>query len=366
MKESLALLPGVFSVMALSNAIVPVLPSFAPGTALQGAVFSAYFLGAFLFVLPSGYLADRVGAVPLVRAGLSLTLLSGIVLSAAGSPLLVLAGRLAEGIGAGLFVPAALARLNARPDHERMSGYFMGLLNLGLLSGLLVTGWLVSAGGGPREGIVLFTWVSLLPLALSLGMGEGKGSPGNGGEPAGETRERLAWALRTYFWLWFSAVVLVGITGALTALHPEHSGLSAGPVSAQIALMNIATVASVLVTSHASLPPVPTIRAASIAMAGGVALTFFSMWGFLVIGWLAGMVMIAQLSFLAAAGRRQGVLMGLFNTASYGGMSAVPFLAGITAELAGFPAAYFLTALSALTVAATIGRCECRRPAVPA
>jgi len=138
--------------MALSNAIVPVLPSFAAGTASQGAVYSAYFLGAFLLVLPAGYIADRVGEVPLIRAGLALTVLSGVLLALAGSPLVIFLARLIEGIAGGLFVPAALAFLNARPDHDRMSGYFMGSLNLGLLLGLLVTGWLVTFGGSPAMG----------------------------------------------------------------------------------------------------------------------------------------------------------------------------------------------------------------------
>jgi len=364
MKENLPLLAGAFSVMALSNAIVPVLPSFSTGAAAQGAIYSAYFLGAFLLVLPAGYVSDRIGEVPLIRAGLVLTTLSGVLLALAGSPLPVFLARLVEGIGAGLFVPASLAFLNARPDHDRMSGYFMGLLNLGLILGLLVTGWLVTGSpGSSRGGIIFFTWLSVVPLVLAFATGRGQEmSHRVPAEPAQETKKRLVWAFRTYFWLWVSAVVLVGITGAVTALYPEFTDLPASSVSGKIALMNAATIASVIVTSRANLPPVRTIQLAAVAMAGGVALTFYSMWGFLVIGWLAGMVMISQLSFLAAAGARQGVLMGLFNTASYGGMTAVPFIAGFVAETGGFPAAYTLTALLALLVAATVGRCACRLP----
>ncbi|HOT03685.1 MAG TPA: MFS transporter [Methanolinea sp.] len=360
MRARLPLFIGVFVVMALSNAIVPVLPSFAAGTTAQGALFSAYFLGAFLLVLPAGYLADRIGEVPLIRAGLLLTFLSGIVLAVAPSPALVLAGRLLEGFGAGLFVPAALALLNARPDHERMSGYFMALLNLGLLVGLLGTGWLVLRWAGVYAGIYLFTIASALPLALSFAMKTRiPGAAGMPVETASATFGRLKLVFSSYFWLWASAVLIIGITGALTALHPEFTDLSPDLVSQEIALMNLATIAAILVASHASLPPVPTIRAAAVAMAGAVILTFFSMWGFLLVGWLAGMVMISQLAFLAGVSARQGVLMGLFNTASYGGMTLLPFLAGALAEYAGFPAAFAAIALCALLVAATIGRCGC-------
>ncbi|WP_243670441.1 hypothetical protein [Methanoculleus chikugoensis] len=54
MLQKLPVLLGIFVVMALSNAVVPVLPDFAEGAALQGVVYSAYFLGAFLTVLPGG------------------------------------------------------------------------------------------------------------------------------------------------------------------------------------------------------------------------------------------------------------------------------------------------------------------------
>ena len=64
MRERLPIYLGIFGVMALSNAIVPVLPAFAMGAALQGSVYAAYFLGAFLTVIPGGLLSDRAGEDP--------------------------------------------------------------------------------------------------------------------------------------------------------------------------------------------------------------------------------------------------------------------------------------------------------------
>ncbi|OPX68258.1 MAG: Multidrug resistance protein MdtH [Methanoregulaceae archaeon PtaB.Bin108] len=360
MRTRLPLFAGVFMIMALSNAIVPVLPSLAPGTALQGAIYAAYFLGAFILVLPAGFLADRIGEIPLIRAGLLFTCISGVLLSLPSSPMFILAARIVEGVGAGLFVPASLALLNSMPGHERQSGYFMALMNLGLLVGLLFTGWLVPRWIGPYSGIVLFSVASFVPLALSLGMnGKSHGRPEVTPETAEDTFARMKAVFSSSFWLWVSAVVIIGITGALTALHPEYSNLSPEIVSQEIAMMNLATIAAVMITSHARLPPVPAIRAAAIAMAAGVVVTFFSVWGFLIIGWMAGMVMISQLAYLANLSARQGVLMGLFNTASYGGMTLLPFLSGLIAQLAGFPAAFAALAVSALLVAATIGRCTC-------
>jgi hypothetical protein len=47
MKPWFTLYFGIFSMMALSNAIVPVLPAYAGSSSLQGAIYAAYFLGAF-------------------------------------------------------------------------------------------------------------------------------------------------------------------------------------------------------------------------------------------------------------------------------------------------------------------------------
>lgn len=363
MRNRLPVLSGVFGVMALSNAIVPVLPQLAEGTTVQGAIYSSYFLGALLLVLPAGFLADRIGELPLIRAGLLLTLGSGLALCFADSPGLILSARLVEGFAAGLFVPASLALLNSGPDHDRMSGYFMSLLNLGLVTGLIAAGFLARMSGSEYSGVVAFTGFCIIPLALSMFMTKDPSPRAFSHESLKESFSRISLLLSKYFWLWLSAVVLIGITGALTAHYPEYTGLPSDLISVQIAAMSVATAVAVLVTSHSRFDPVALIRIASVAMAAGVLLVIVSPWGFLVIGWLAGMVMVAQLSFLAIAESRQGLVMGLFSTASYGGMALLPFIAGVLAELFGFLPAFTAIAASTILVAATIGRCECRAKA---
>lgn len=360
MRARLPVLFGVFGVMALSNAIVPVLPLLAEGATVQGAIYSAYFLGALLLVLPAGFLADRIGERPLIRAGLLLTLGSGLALCFADSPVLILSARLVEGFAAGLFVPASLALLNSRPDHDRMSGYFMALLNLGLVSGLVAAGFLVRMSGNEYAGVIAFTGFCLVPFALSIFMPEKVPSRTLPPESRKESFSRISHLLSNYFWLWLSAVVLIGITGALTAHYPEYTDLPPDLISVQIAAMSVATAVAILLTSHSRFDPVALIRIASVAMAAGVLLVIVSPWGFLVVGWLAGMVMVAQLSFLAIAEPRQGLVMGLFSTASYGGMALLPFIAGVLVEGFGFLPAFCALAASTLLIAATIGRCRCR------
>ncbi len=383
MRSRVSVFLGVFTVMALSNAIVPVLPGLAEGTAAQGAIYSSYFLGALLLVLPAGIFADRIGEIPLIRAGLLITTLSGVLLLVSGSSYLLLFSRLAEGFGAGLFVAAGLAYLNARPDNAKGSGYFLALLNVGLVVGLIGTGWIVEAAGDTYAGVMLFTVISLVPLVASVFMRADREpvrsarkdsntepgavqadlqEEGSGPETFGEIFSRAGRIIRHYFWLWVSAVVLIGITGALTAIYPQFSGVDPAIIGLQIAAMNISTAVAVLIVPRAGLSPIPAIRASAILMAGAVLLTFFTPWGFIPVGFLAGVVMIGQLTFLARVEPRQGAVMGLFNVASYGGMTILPFIAGVVAEKVSFFAAFATSILFALLIAATIGRCGCRDP----
>ncbi|MBP1928101.1 MFS family permease [Methanolinea mesophila] len=390
MKSRIPVFLGVFTVMALSNAIVPVLPGLAEGTVAQSALYSSYFFGALILVLPAGILADRIGELPLIRAGLLLTTLSGVLLLASSSSYMLLFSRFAEGFGAGLFVASGLAFLNARPDDARGSGIFLAMLNVGLVVGLIGTGWIVDMTGDRYAGVMLFTVLSLLPLLASMLMkpdretsrrGEaaaGSGHSGTEGNPGGKSdlsrntptepetfREILARSgrvIRQYFWLWVSAVIMIGITGALTAIYPQFSGLSPAIIGLQIAAMNVSTAVAVLIVPRANLHPITAIRVSAILMAGAVLLSFYTPWGFIPVGFLAGVVMIGQLTFLSRVEPRQGAVMGLFNVASYGGMTILPFIAGVVAQEVSFFAAFATSMLSALFIAATIGRCGCSDP----
>ncbi|KQC03376.1 MAG: MFS transporter [Methanoculleus sp. SDB] len=359
MRQSITLLSGIFIVMAISNAIVPVLPSFAQAEpALQGAIYSAYFFGAFLTVLPAGLLSDRIGKTPLIRLGLLLTCMSGILIILFPAVLPVLAARTLEGIGAGLFVPSALAWINSQPNHRSLSGHFIAALNLGLLTGLLGTGWLEMSMGA-TGGVVLFTALSAVPLVMSAYISEVREEE--------RRKVHLAETFRVHFWLYISTVVLIGVTGVVTALYPEFTGESASLLSVQIGMMHAATMATSLAASRLSFEPVRTVRISALLMATAVMLSFVApslglyavLLMFAVIGGVAGFIINAQLAYLGAMGVQQGALMGLFNTATYAGMTLLPFAAGIIAQTSGFAPAFFVMALTTASMAFTIGRCRC-------
>jgi MFS family permease len=350
MRTRFTLFFGIFSVMALSNAIVPVLPAFAGSSTLQGAIYSAYFFGAFASTLPAGLLSDRIGRVPLIRAGLVITLVTGLVLYLVTSPGAVIALRFIEGVGAGCFVAAAMSSVNSGPGHRKMSGFFMALMNAGLVTGLVAAGWLATEQANPAAGILLFTLCVLIPACLSFFIRE---SPRILSESGADV---IRICIQDYRWVWYSAVILIGITGVVTSLYPKFSGASPDIVGIWIAGMSCATIAAVLVASGITIPPYQVIRISAVLMAAGVLITIVSPWGFVILGGLAGFVMIAQMAVLARAQDHQGVVMGLYSTAGYLGMTALPVVAGLLADMTGFLSAFLLTALLAATVAGAIGR----------
>lgn len=351
MLQKFPILLGILVVMALSNAVVPVLPDFAEGAALQGMVYAAYFLGTFFTVLPAGVASDRIGRVPLIRAGLLLTLASGVLILLFPSGLPLLLFRVVEGIGAGLFLSAALAWANSQPSAGQLSGYVMAALNLGLVVGLLATGWLDAAFDSHLAGIALFTVLAVPAAAMGFAVRES--------ERGSFARANLPGIFRNYFWLFAAAVVLVGMTGAVAAIYPEYTGNDPSVLALQLATINIATIIALLVTPRLALRPAPTIRVVSLLMAGAVVAGYVTPYAFPVIGALAGVFIVAVLAFLAETKIQQGVMTGLFNTAAYAGFTVLPALAGLVAGEFGFLTAFLLLAGMAAVVAVPIGRCRC-------
>lgn len=360
MKERLSIIFGVFVVMALSNAVVPVLPFFAKESpALQGAIFSAYFFGAFLTVYPSGLLSDRIGKVLLIRAGLLLTIISGAGIFFLQDAYEVVLFRFIEGIGAGMFISAALSWVNEQEDHKRLTGYFFACLNLGLVLGLIATGFMEESFG-ERGGIVLFTILSAIPLLLNISAKETVRSV----KAEAETLRIIS----DYRWLYLSTIILVGSTGVLTSLYPEFTDESPVVLSIMIGIMNVSTVISSFAASRTTFSPIPVVRAGALLMAVSVVLAYFApaagiipvMIVFMLVGLIAGFILVGQTDFLAGTGYRQGVIVGLFNMASYGGMTFLPYLSGLLSQYVNYFTGFVFTALLSLFVVFTIGRCECK------
>ena len=354
MRIRISLFFGIFAAMALSNAIVPVLPSYGGSSAIQAAIYSAYFLGACVSTLPAGILSDRYGRVPVIRFGLALTIASGLLLAVLVSPIPVIVARITEGVGTGCFVAAAMSYVNSLSEHERLSGYLMASLNAGLVIGLVFSGWLAAQIPYPASGILVFSVLVFIPAVASFFINE-TGSFSQKGD-----LNTILYLVQKFRWLWYSSIILIGITGVVTSLFPKFSGYSPDSVGIWISLMSIATIAGVLVASRLPLSPIPAIRWSALFMIISAILSYYSPLGFVLLGLCAGVVMIAQMMFLAQVRDHQGAAMGLFSTTSYLGMALLPFIAGVVADTSGFFYAFCATALFALTVFLTIDRCDCQ------
>lgn len=357
MSARLACCVAVFALMALSNAVVPVLDQFAESAELQGLIFSGYFFGAMLTVLPAGLASERYGRLQLMRIGIIGSCAAGLAIVLLPSAPVVAIARVVEGVATGLFVSASLAYVNRRQDQGRLSGLYMASLNGGLMVGLILSGVLVQVSGMKTAGVIVFTVLALASIALVRGSGLVDGQETINPLP------RLVPVLSHYRWLFYATVVMFGAGGAVTGLYPGFSSTEPGLLSVQISLQNIATIVAILVVSRLSVEPVRMIRLSALGMAVAVAASFFTPYAFAVIGAAAGAVQIGQLAFLAQTGEPQGVAVGVFTTASYAGMAVLPVLAATAARSLGYGFSFGLIVLVSLSVVVTIDRCtQCSLP----
>ncbi|RZN13546.1 MAG: MFS transporter, partial [Methanosarcinales archaeon] len=67
--------------MALSDAAIPILPELSKGeSVVSSLIFSAYFTGALVAMLPSGILTDHYGNNRFILLAAVLTTISGLIL----------------------------------------------------------------------------------------------------------------------------------------------------------------------------------------------------------------------------------------------------------------------------------------------
>jgi MFS family permease len=365
---------GIFSLMALSNAIVPILPNLNVPLDMQTFIYSAYFFGAMVTTLPGGIISERIGQAPVIGTGLALSLLSGFLLLTETDSVFILLARIIEGVGAGLLVTAALSWINNQSGHVRLSGIFMALLNLGLLTGMVSSGWIAGNTGIINGGILFFTALSLIPfVSILIWLTSGwkrllvQRSPGNRGSGYkwGELLRVVPAMVMRQASLFISVIVLLGITGFVQALYPDLSDLSAFQIGVTLALMNLATIIASLIAPWFRIEPVLLIRLSAILMAGLVLIFIEYPLSVFIMGFLAGLIMISQINYLASAEKYQGIAMGLFSTSSYAGMTLLPAIGGYVAGLTTIGAAAAVVALLAIICAIIIGRCQCRGFQIP-
>ncbi|MER0244206.1 DHA2 family efflux MFS transporter permease subunit [Streptomyces sp. HSW2009] len=127
-------------------------------------VVDGYVLVFAALLLLAGSLAGRYGALRVYLLGLALFTAASLVCALAPNAAVLVAGRLAQGAGAALFMPSSLTLLlNAFPEPTQRARV------LGLWSAIIST----AAGLGPAIGGVLvgaFGWRSIFLINLPIGL----------------------------------------------------------------------------------------------------------------------------------------------------------------------------------------------------
>jgi EmrB/QacA subfamily drug resistance transporter len=173
-------LVGAFMAVLDTTIVNVALPSIAIGTHAASAdlewVVSGYALTFGLSLVTAGRLGDRYGYKQIFIAGLSVFLLASLACGLSGNAAELIAARLVQGLGAGLYYPAISAtiqRLFAGRQRSRAFGLLGTAVGLSTAVGPLAGGLLIQAAG-MTDGwrwvffINLFIGAAELPAAIRL------------------------------------------------------------------------------------------------------------------------------------------------------------------------------------------------------
>ena len=131
-------------------------------------VLNAYTISFAALLIPAGRLADRFGRRHMFIAGLSLFALSSLLVGAAPTFPILVAARVAQGVGGALLTPASLGLLLAgTPPSERMAvvAKWGSLTALGVATGPVLGALIVNSHGWRWAFIVLPPFCLLSYLA---------------------------------------------------------------------------------------------------------------------------------------------------------------------------------------------------------
>lgn len=375
--KKLTLYSSVFALQGLSNAVIPILPELAGGdsggVAVSSLIFSGYFMGAFLALLPFGILADRIGNLKVIRFGMLLTALAGFVITFSDIPLILGIFRFLEGVGCGAFFPAAFSILAEWEDSQQSLGEFNFLLNGGLAAGVFFSG--VLAGSGIKTAIVSFTFLAGLSCVLLISKAGELLSPKRSGEeftcsgsksPVKSQQDvSLLLELKSYLVksrkalfqtnlgkIWGISVLLYGTTGLLNANYADYSAgfLTKPELGLAISASYLAAMLSSLIAGRADLNYKNIVRIGIILAATGIFLSVkLPLLAFFLIGAGGG---IAVVGLITAVSRisSSGFVMGLFNTGIYAGLGLGPVLGSFFLGPLGYETLFFGSAVSLLSV----------------
>lgn len=326
-----------FESLAIST-VMPLVEADLGDLWLYGWVFSGFFLGNLVGLVLAGRVADRVPPVVPFAAGLSLFLIGLAIGGAAPGMLVLVIGRVLQGLGGGAMVAIAyvcIGRGYAPTQRPRMFA-------------LLSTAWVVPSLVGPAiAGLVgeavgwRWVFLGLLPLSAVIGVMALAGVRSLGApnaERVGPTPVRHAVSVAVGAGLVlaglsgrnpFLAVPLVAVGLALAvpaflALTPTGTASARPGLPAIVATRGVLTFA--FFTADAFVPlALTSLKGASPAVAG-LALTAAA------VVWTVGSWV--QVRFVNRVGPRRLVRLGMLVLAAGAGATLLALLPGVPVAVA--------------------------------
>jgi EmrB/QacA subfamily drug resistance transporter len=138
------------------------------GMCSQQWVIDGYLLAVAAMVLPGGAISDLFGRVPVMRCGLAAFGVGSVLAATAGTPAMLIAGRLVQGLGGAFLVPGSLALINSsfkRADRPAAIGFWTGWTGTAFALGPLL--------GGLTVDLLGWRWIyvlSAIPVAIGFAL----------------------------------------------------------------------------------------------------------------------------------------------------------------------------------------------------
>jgi EmrB/QacA subfamily drug resistance transporter len=149
--------------LVLTSALATIRADFGAAMETLQWTVNAYNLSFAVLLLTGAALGDRFGRRRMFAAGIALFMLASIACALSTSILALIAARAAQGIGAALVVPLAMALLSSAFSREERAwalGIFSGVTGFALIAG-------PAAGGAITEG---FGWQWIFWINVPIGL----------------------------------------------------------------------------------------------------------------------------------------------------------------------------------------------------
>lgn len=350
--DRLLIYGAAFTIMGLSNAVIPILPELADlshsssGAFASSLLFSAYFFGALGTMLPFGILADRFGNLKFIELGIILTAISGLIILLSENLWILLISRFIEGSACGAFLPAAFAILSKFRNPGRYIGELTFLLNAGLATGAFLSGLLAEIY--LKGAILIFTaMTSLLTVYLfskhrqrvnleSTNKSDSLQDSDLFRMPYREIKVLLS---RENSGLWLSAFLLNGAIGVLVAYYPDYSLgiITKAELGISISSLYVCAMITSLLAGRFKVKEKALIRIGiGFSALGALSAIKYPLLGFSSLGGGSGVATVGLALAVARMNADRGLVMGLFNTTIYAGLSLAPIIAGFFTDLLSF------------------------------